>query len=97
MLIYYCRHLIIGGIGLSLWKELLTIEDFRQAQRSGGYVVITDLATPNKVHSLSCSSVKEGFFKTKVIINSRRNGKYFWMQHIYHAQNWNAERCEYCK
>jgi hypothetical protein len=47
---------------LSPWKELLTIEDFRQAQRSGGYVVITDLATPNKVHSLSCSSVKEGFF-----------------------------------
>ena len=80
------------------WEEIKTLEDFRQIQREEeGYIVITDIANPNRVHKPSCSFVKEENFEIKVIINRCKNGNYCWANNIGFAKKqWNADPCPVC-
>lgn len=79
------------------WKEIKSLEEFRQIQREEeGYVVITDIATPNKIHKPSCSFVTEENFEEKVIRNRCKNGNYYWVNNIGIARRWNADPCHAC-
>ena len=62
------------------WTEIRTLEEFREIRRrEDGYLVITDTATPNKIHKPSCSFVNEENFEEKVIKNNCINGHYYWV------------------
>jgi hypothetical protein len=61
-------------------QELLTIEDFFDAVSREGYVVITDRTRAAVAHPSGCPSVDASNFKEKVVVNERRNGRYYWVR-----------------
>jgi hypothetical protein len=60
-------------------RALLTQEDFLEAIRKSGPIVITDKAGPARFHSSasSCDHVTFDGFSEKVLVNKGRNGGYF--------------------
>ena len=80
------------------WKEIKTLEEFREIQKKEeGYIVIADIAFPNKIHEPSCSFVKEEYFEEKVIRNRCKNGHYYWVNNVRFAkEQWNADPCPIC-
>lgn len=63
-----------------------------------GYVAITDGAKC-RFHSIKCPNVDFNYFRTKVIKNNRKNGKYFWSSNIKGLiDRWkDSEDCLHCK
>lgn len=58
--------------------EIDTLEQFDLiVGRGEGFIVILD-TTGNKIHRASCKWIKRDNFNEKVIINKKRNGRYFW-------------------
>ena len=60
-------------------REIATESDFEAAKALGaGLFVVTDRSTPTRVHALTCYAVGIGHFRTKVIANGRKRGRYFF-------------------
>ena len=59
--------------------EIIKLEEFRRIKnlKSDEFIVITDSATGDIVHIAFCESVKENDFRTKVLENKEKFGKYF--------------------
>lgn len=81
-----------------LMKEITELQDFREIKERGmGYVLITDNATGNKVHDVSCGHVTENFFTRKVIEEECKNGNYYLIDDIEGAlRSSNATKCYKC-
>jgi hypothetical protein len=59
--------------------EIRTLEDFRRRKSEGkGYILVTDSANGNKIHSPGCMYVKEEYFTKKVVEGHNKNGRYYW-------------------
>lgn len=60
-------------------RELLTKEDFQEAVRRGGPIVISDKTGGARFHpsAQSCDHVAYEGFVQKVIVNKGKNGGYF--------------------
>jgi hypothetical protein len=60
-------------------KELLTRSEFYDALASGeGVIVVIDIAQGRTAHPVSCATLDAAHFIEKVIVNQRKNGRYFW-------------------
>jgi len=59
-------------------REIVTDAEFT-AVRAGpsGCFVVTDRSTPTRIHTLNCYAVGLTHFRTKVIVNERRRGRYY--------------------
>jgi len=58
--------------------ELDTLEQFDLTiSRGEGFIVLLD-TTGNKIHKVSCKWINRESFNEKVIINRKKNGRYFW-------------------
>ena len=81
------------------YEEIKTARQFETICNGGeGFVVITDNANPNKIHSLNCRWVTRENFEEKVIVNQCKNGHYYWTDNIeLAAKRFNATPCGYCK
>ena len=61
--------------------ELTTAEQYFDAvSRGEGYVVITDATGTAVAHPPYCPSVDASNFKEKVVTDSGRNGRYYWVR-----------------
>ena len=85
-----------GGINLIL--EIASEEEFRSIKHNGiGYVVITD-GNKSKLHVVNCPDVDFYYFKTKVIDNNNKNGRYYFSDSLIEIKNrLNSEDCLHCK
>jgi hypothetical protein len=81
-----------------LAKRLDTLEEFREALRRPGVIVITDASTGTKIHSRTCTYLKEEWFERKVIRGRGRTGRYWWVREARTAQERfpRAVRCAAC-
>ena len=79
--------------------EIKTVEQFEMIRSKGeGFIVITDIANPNKIHRPNCRWVTRENFVEKVIRNKCRNGRYFWTNDFEYAKNrFKAQPCRTCK
>jgi hypothetical protein len=79
-------------------REITALEDFLDIKEKGsGYIVITDVYNPVRVHKPSCSWVTVENFTTKVIDNKNSLGQYFWSETVMTAkEEWNAFECGKC-
>ncbi len=62
----------------------ITAEAEFGAVRTGvtGYFVVTDRSTPTRIHALDCYAVGDSHFRTKVIVNARRRGRYYFVSSV---------------
>ncbi|MCM3271157.1 hypothetical protein [Paenibacillus elgii] len=63
--------------------EVTTLEEFQRIKKNGGgFIAITDSklvnTRGNRVHKVSCYTVKEKDFIQKVETNNKTNGEYFF-------------------
>jgi len=81
------------------WKEITSFEELRKLRLADdGYVVITDAARPTIVHKVNAKCIKIDSFNTKVSLESRKNGSYFWVDSLATAAHeFGANRCKTCK
>jgi hypothetical protein len=81
------------------WVEINSEEEFNAIRARGvGYIVITDTADPNKIHTLSCPYLQLSYFREKVVKNKCRNGHYYWTTDSRSAQEkCGAQTCLKCK
>lgn len=61
-----------------------------------GFIVITDTATPSKVHKPTCRFISTDNFIEKVILNRNRNGAYYWIRTPSEAKKYRATQCSFC-
>jgi hypothetical protein len=60
-------------------RELLTRDDFRDALYGDeGVIVIVDHVQGRTAHPVHCPTLAVGDFVQKVIVNGRKNGRYYW-------------------
>ena len=51
-------------------KQIQTLEEFKSIiSRGDGFIVITDIATPTKIHSVTCHHFREHWFFEKMVEN----------------------------
>lgn len=63
-------------------KEILDVDEFKSVKKEGlGYVAITD-GNKCRLHIIMCPNVDLHYFKTKVIQNNRKNGRYYWSDNL---------------
>jgi hypothetical protein len=78
-------------------QELKTKDEFREAMKRHGPIVITD-STGNRLHATpwSCEHVIEDHFMTKVVVNGGKSGGCFAVTDFNEAQErWpSVVRCE---
>ena len=77
--------------------EINTMKEFdRVLGEKNGFIVILD-TTGNKIHHVSCRWVNRNGFNEKVIINRKRNGRYFWCKDCNEAKaKYRARDCKTC-
>ena len=69
-------------------KQIETVGDFNSIRNGNhGYIVITDIAGPNKVHRLTCRYISVRNFRKKVIDNACKNGQYYWASNMQSGKN----------
>jgi hypothetical protein len=80
------------------WIELKSKETYDKYRRgNSGFIVITDVQNPNRIHLTSCSSIKDENFEKKVLISKNKNGRYFWTDNLDFAVNkWKTHLCLKC-
>lgn len=83
----------------SRYQEIKTVKQFETIRNRGeGFVVITDTANPNKIHTPDCRWVARKNFEEKVIVNRCKNGHYYWTDNIkLAAKRFKTNPCGYCK
>jgi hypothetical protein len=68
-------------------KELLTRDDFYDAVLAGeGVIVVVDAAQGRTAHPVSCPTLEAAHFVEKVIVNQRKNGRYYLAGSLPEAQ-----------
>jgi hypothetical protein len=84
-----------GKLCASVMKELLTRDDFYGALiRAEGVIVVIDIVG-RTAHPVSCPSLEGTHFVEKVIVNQRKNGRYYWVRSISEARReLDAEPCQ---
>lgn len=77
--------------------EINTLKQFDLiTSRGEGFIVILD-TTGNKIHRALCKWVKRDNFNEKVIVNRKRNGRYFWCRDHKDAMvRFRAKECRTC-
>jgi hypothetical protein len=77
--------------------EINTLDQFNSTiDRGEGYIVLLD-TTGNKIHRASCKWLNKESFNEKVIINRKKNGRYFWCRDYRNAtQRFRAKDCKSC-
>lgn len=59
-------------------REISTEAEFTSVRSAAaGAFIVTDRSTPTRVHTLRCYAVGLSHFRTKVIQNGRRRGRYY--------------------
>jgi hypothetical protein len=59
--------------------ELLTRSDFYDALiRGEGVIVVVDVVQGRTAHPVLCPTLEAAHFVEKVIVNQRKNGRYYW-------------------
>lgn len=79
--------------------EVNNFEDLRKFRLADeGYFVITDVTRHAIIHKVNAKCIKTDSFNTKVTLNGRKAGGYFWVDSIATAaREFGAERCKVCK
>jgi len=79
--------------------EITNLRQFQTIQNRGeGFIVITDTATPTKIHLPYCQWVSSRNFKEKVIDDHCKNGRYYWIDnYALGLREFKAEPCSICK
>ncbi len=80
-------------------EEVTTIDQFRDARAAPKrFFVITDTAKPApSTHRATCQHVREEWVTTKVLVNGRRNGRYFTTDNYAMAEARGARACPTCR
>jgi hypothetical protein len=80
-------------------REIKNFEELRKLRLADeGYFVITDSARPAIVHKINSNCIKIDSFNTKVGLNERKQGSYFWVDSLATAARlYGAQRCKVCK
>jgi hypothetical protein len=78
-------------------SEINTLQQFDKiVNQRIGIIVILD-STGNKIHRTTCKWIKKSFFREKVIINRKRNGRYFWCKNYKDAMiSFRTKDCNSC-
>ena len=80
-------------------KKIQTLEEFKSIILEGeGFIALTDVVNPNRIHSVTCNRLKEDWFFEKMVENKGKNGLYLWYPSKVEAQNANpnTENCKFC-
>ena len=80
-------------------KQIQTLEEFKSIISKGeGFIAITDIANPNRIHSTTCNRLKEDWFFEKMVENEGKSGLYLWYPSKAEAQNAvpDTENCKFC-
>ena len=80
-------------------KEISNFEELCKLRLADdGYFVITDTGRPAIVHRVNSKCITADRFNTKVGINRRKQGSYFWVDSLATAAHeFGAKRCKVCK
>ena len=80
-------------------NKIQTLEEFKSViLEREGFIVLTDVVDPNRIHSVTCNRLKEDWFFEKMVENKGKNGLYLWYSSKVEAQNANpnTENCKFC-
>ena len=79
--------------------EIKSEEEFKHFKSlREGYIVITDTATGDKVHTTRCEHVTISNFREKVLVNEQTNGQYFFTDSLVDAwEELGAKKCGDCR
>ena len=79
-------------------RELKTAEDFKQCIKKGTeFILVTDSANGNKVHSSRCGHISLLTFTEKVITNGCKNGRYLAITDLESGMTqMKAKKCAHC-
>ena len=80
-------------------NKIQTLVDFNSIISKGeGFIAITDKANPDRIHSATCSRLREDWFVEKMVENKGKTGLYLWYPSKAEAQddNPNTEDCKEC-
>ena len=80
-------------------KEIESFADLRKVRLADeGFVVITGANKSAIIHRVNAKCVTTDKFNSKVSINGRKQGSYFWVDSIAAgAREFGAKRCKVCK
>jgi hypothetical protein len=80
------------------WLEIKSEETLNNLQVNNmGYIIITDVGNPNRIHKPLCNIIKIENFRKKVVLNKNKNGHYFWVDNIDFAKTkWKVHFCSKC-
>ena len=79
--------------------KIQTLEEFLKIiSNSDGFIAITDIANPTRIHLANCSRIKEEYFTEKMVENEGKNGLYLWYSSSQeaHKAHPNATNCRFC-
>lgn len=79
--------------------KLQTLKEFNSAiLNQDGFIVITDIANPTRIHSVDCPRLKEDYFFEKMVENNGKYGLYLWYSTKKEAQrdHPNSTNCRFC-
>lgn len=78
--------------------EIKTIQQFNSVVANPeGFIIITDIATGNKIHRTLCKWITKRNFEEKVVGGNCRNGHYYWTSDINLLKYLHAKPCSFCK
>jgi hypothetical protein len=78
--------------------EIKTAQQFDLVvANSEGFIVITDIATGNKIHRPRCKWITKRNFEEKVVSSNCRNGHYYWTNNMNLVEYLHAKPCSFCK
>lgn len=81
-------------------EEITTTRQFTAMKNRGrGYVMISDDATGDKIHTVLCDEVESPDFYEKVTANRSKHGKFFWSNDVLELSRSfpKARSCGICK
>ena len=75
--------------------QIQNLRQFEEVKNNNvGYVLILDIANPNRIHRPRCKYIKENRFRTKVMKNRNKNGSYWWVKNLnIAASKWKFKYC----
>lgn len=79
--------------------KIQTLEEFRNIiSKDKGFIAITDIANPTKIHSTNCQRLKEDYFFEKMVENDGKYGLYLWYatDMAAHDDHPKAANCRFC-
>ncbi len=80
-------------------REIANFEDLRKVRLADdGYIVITGGKGHAVVHKVNSKCITADNFNTKVSLNLRTQGSYYWVDSVATAaREYGAKRCKTCK